>query len=370
MNARKFNVMALAAIGVMTWSTASHSTPEVSGVVGDLSHGSQLTISGSSFGVKSPAEPYLWAPFDGSADPSPLGQVTRWSSSGNMSYAPGEGISGSGALRSSNSTGSWAAAVDANGFAWNDWNQKTYLYRRVKRNFSITNNFEVTYSVDTGGTINWKTLRLWPSTYSYPNFYLSSANGAMVTEGIAGGSVYMSDAALARGEVNEWRTDEIAFRVNSGPSLADGELKYLVDGKVAASVPYIDYRGQERGLMLRDDSASGSSLMTRFYPVHGVKANCTFPEHYAYWVDDVYVDTTWARIMIGDADTFELSTVREIQIPSAWSGNSVTVTVNLRSFPAGATPHLFVIDSHGNASRGFPLTNVPQPKPPEDVKAD
>jgi hypothetical protein len=70
------------------------------------------------------------------------------------------------------------------------------------------------------------------------------------------------------------------------------------------------------------------------------------------YIDDVYMDDTWARVMIGNAPTFDSCTHREPLIPTAWSNTSITVYFNQGSFPNGSKVYLFVIDSNGNASPG------------------
>ena len=46
---------------------------------------------------------------------------------------------------------------------------------------------------------------------------------------------------------------------------------------------------------------------------------------------------------------------REIQIPTAWSDNSITIKINQGSFQAGDTAYLFVVDEEGNVSYGYPV---------------
>jgi hypothetical protein len=76
---------------------------------------------------------------------------------------------------------------------------------------------------------------------------------------------------------------------------------------------------------------------------------------YVYF-DDVYIDDSWARVVIADQPTLEASTHREIQIPSAWSDTSVTITVNQGSFPSLVGAYLYIIDSNGNVNAdGYPL---------------
>ncbi len=70
---------------------AALATPVITGVSdsGGLVNGATLTITGSGFGTKSPAAPYLWADFgEGNINPSPLGQDHAWANIQNMVYSP------------------------------------------------------------------------------------------------------------------------------------------------------------------------------------------------------------------------------------------------------------------------------------------
>ena len=85
--------------------------------------------------------------------------------------------------------------------------------------------------------------------------------------------------------------------------------------------------------------------------------------------DDVYFDNTRARVEIGNVSSWEACTHREIQLPTAWSDNSITITVNQSSFKDGDTAYLFVVDADGNVSNGYPITiggggGEPQDNPP------
>ncbi|HRC72046.1 MAG TPA: hypothetical protein PK880_05875 [Candidatus Competibacter sp.] len=75
----------------------------------------------------------------------------------------------------------------------------------------------------------------------------------------------------------------------------------------------------------------------------------------SYSYDDVFIDHTRARVELGNTDTWSNSTIREVQIPTAWSDGSITVNINKGSFTTG-TAYLFVVDSAGNASKGYPIT--------------
>ncbi|MFA6392313.1 MAG: hypothetical protein WCW66_06265 [Patescibacteria group bacterium] len=72
--------------------------------------------------------------------------------------------------------------------------------------------------------------------------------------------------------------------------------------------------------------------------------------------DDIYFDSTQARIEIGDTANWSTNTHREIQVASAWSDTGTTFTVNQGSFADGAKAYLFVVDADGNASSGYPIS--------------
>lgn len=340
-----------------SWS--AWSAPRITGLSGEPSHGLEVTISGQDFGTKSPARPYFWAPMEGSADPSPLGLVTRWSSIERMAYGAREGIDGGGALVSVDSSGTWTANVNAEGFSWSDPGQKMYLFRKLKHNFSI---FDPVH-------INWKSWRVWGNVQSTGR--VTSAmdgvwNGtfAMDHDVESGQGLYPIDPRPAFGNVGQWNTNEILMRSNTNANgYGDGFFQYRTNGRTTGEVPYQAYDGT-RHFKLWD--AQTNPQLQRNYIVHGVRANHTMSPSDRYWATDVYLDTTWARVMIGDAPTLDASTHLEIQIPIAWSATAITVVLNTRTFPADKPSYLFVIDQNNNASQGYAF-GTPPPKPPPSI---
>jgi hypothetical protein len=75
-----------------------------------------------------------------------------------------------------------------------------------------------------------------------------------------------------------------------------------------------------------------------------------------YRVDDLYIDDSWCRVMVGDNADFTSCTLREIQIPTAWDsgGGSVSCVLNQGEFASFSGKHLFVcinddpLDNNGN----------------------
>ena len=73
------------------------------------------------------------------------------------------------------------------------------------------------------------------------------------------------------------------------------------------------------------------------------------------YMDDVYVNTSQARVEIGDNSDFDSCTHREIQPFTAWSDTSITLSVNQGAFSDGLV-YLFVVDEDGAATTGYPIT--------------
>jgi len=73
------------------------------------------------------------------------------------------------------------------------------------------------------------------------------------------------------------------------------------------------------------------------------------------YISELYVDHSCARVEIGNAPTWNACTHREIQIPTAWNNNSITVTGNVGTFTTGTQVYLFVVDENRQPSVGFPV---------------
>ena len=106
--------------------------------------------------------------------------------------------------------------------------------------------------------------------------------------------------------------------------------------------------------------ADGRGLM-----IEGFSQNSGNPGNYRYMAD-IYLDYSLQRVLIGNANTLAgCTTLREVQIPSAWSDTEITVTVNQGGFSDDATAYLYVVDASGAAnSAGIEVTFGDSPAPP------
>jgi hypothetical protein len=73
------------------------------------------------------------------------------------------------------------------------------------------------------------------------------------------------------------------------------------------------------------------------------------------YISEMYVDTTLARVEIGDDADWNRCSKREIQLPTAWINGVVSIEFNSGSFQAGDQAYAFVVDRDGNASAGYPF---------------
>jgi hypothetical protein len=97
------------------------------------------------------------------------------------------------------------------------------------------------------------------------------------------------------------------------------------------------------------------------------------PNSQTYY-DDIYVATgagAMARVEIGNSSSYTNCTNLAVITPTAWSNNSITAIVRRGSFASGGTAYLFVIDSTGAASPGYPIaigSGDVSPLPPIGLK--
>jgi hypothetical protein len=307
-------------------------SPLISSVNGRLQPGGSLTINGSRFGDKYPVAPYVWADFESSAAPNPVSVRSSWDQIENMEWST-EGFNGSRGMKASNGGGIWTMRADFD--SWSRDSQKLYVFKKQKMNFKVTNDSQ-----------SWKMWRMWPNNHGYPNVYASAHNGRVYVENIGTESGFWGSF---RTNSTSWVTDELIFQASSAPGVKDGLLVIRQNGNEKA-----------RGSLITR-SAAAPEFMGVNYVVHGVAASRgswspSWNDGNRLWVDDVYVDTTWSRVMIGDASTYASCNNLEVQIPTAWSANSITVASRPGAFNKGARVYLYVFDKFNRVNEtGYPL---------------
>jgi len=89
------------------------------------------------------------------------------------------------------------------------------------------------------------------------------------------------------------------------------------------------------GVLTENGPAHFDQIRIGHYWDQASDASCPGNGGALVYVDDVYIDTSWARVELGNASTYAASTHREIQVARTWADGSVSVNFNPGTFAAG-----------------------------------
>jgi len=319
--------------------------PSVSSVAGDTSHGGSLTITGSGFGTKATAAPYKYDDFEGGTLGARVGN--GWYTSSNLSdgwpiysdaHARASGIADESAYlqhdRAYNST------IGVTGLNW-DYGQEVYLscWYYCTTAGAQSRNFKI-LAFRGGGAGNWDGPDFRADMY--PNqpgghAYVARPDKSLIIQDWGLGGHLLEDG---------WHRVELFMHTGTSNSSDN-------DGVC------LGWRDLNRWWTLEnfEFDFSTQNYDNIYFAAYFARDDGTpRPQMWWYW-DEIYIDTTQARVEIGNASTWSACTHREIQIPSAWSSSSITVTVNQGSFANAAPAYLYVVDQDGNANAaGYPIT--------------
>ena len=352
---------AMGAPGVVRAQTA----PVVTGVAGTVQAGGSLTITGSGFGQKPVAAPLKWDNFEGGTIGTTI--ANGWATGATCNYGTHihacKAPQYSNTVLRTNSTRSataffedegWTDCPDGEGCQWessfgvtgNPANSSHYIPGFSPSAIYI--DAWVYYNAASPESRNVKILRVHTNTYT-PSIYLAyycpqSSDGAVLGSSL-------SDAASINGSpwrgatfwIRSWRHIQL-YMIQSTPGIQDGTAWLSIDGVVAVN---------RIGTWKTRNNVGEywDTIWMGNYLGHGLGLPCLASpgNSYQYW-DDAYVDTTRAHVEIGNAATYSACTHREIQIPSAWSATSITITANQGAFATLANAYLFVVDRNGAAN--------------------
>lgn len=322
----------------------SFAAPNIISTSGTIANMQTLTISGSGFGAKSPAAPLLWDTFENGSDGTAVQSVNAvngsWDTgmgSNNVFYTNSTGYGGIGkAARHAFSQINYNASLSKNG---------TFptLYMDFKR--------YIPSGVYSGNYKPWRLYGASDTIELYAGYGCSAGNSYTVLSRVLdGNNAATFGYPTTSGFSGKWNHYQVSVR-ESTPGGSDGIVRQYLNG--AAD-------GISSTVRTRQNSVDHyNQIRIGHYMNTGTRDGCTTPAEVDTYTDNVYIDTTWARVELGNASTYAASTHREIQIPSAWSGlgNSITATINTGSFQTGEKVYLYVFDSNGDVNTtGYPVT--------------
>ena len=323
------------------------STPAILSVSGTIKEGSTISIIGSGFGLKSPAAPLYW----GNYDNDPVGTTAQQTGLKNLNgYDPNpprvdntRAVSGTHSLRMDyplNENGSFPE-VGLSGLSATEVYVSAWLY----------------WQLDSGSGNEIPIIKLVRAEagtvyHGYPGFYETirpNAAGQIIGTDrgsiSSNGTVTNDDVVNAGQNAGGWHRIEYYYKLST-PGVANGVFQTWVDGVLNANVTNTMSRAA-------GNTATINNIISPFDGISGQNnANS-----YTLWVDNLYIDTTRARVEIGNAATFSKCTMRFIQPATSWSDGSISVTVNLSQFTSGEKVYVYVVAPNGNVNNnGFPVT--------------
>ena len=354
---------------LLALAAPAYAQPWIKNTTGAWVHKGTVTISGSAFGTKGTAPPVVWDDasaasildnWDGAwpdnnpkydttyrlpmrGIPLPHGRITRY-----IAGAHAEGLgpqagtivaffknrqfacfpSYTRSCYPAYTYVSWYQRADDKWAFGEDNNYKTFLVSAPDFGYAGPDYWYLAYNTP------------WPDSRTSGASYIFGADSSGVT-------VRFPDA---RGHRQWW--DEAVNPMSGVWTKVEMEIKYTNknDGYVKLwenGVLRVDYAGHT-------DAMPGTS---RSEGIGGYARMYNRSSNWRYFAD-VYLDYSRARVVLGNAPTFSASTVRELQIPFAWSDTSISIAVNLGAFADGQPAYLYVVDPDGKVNEaGFPIND-------------
>jgi len=314
----------------LCFSGICYAAPSTKSINGYFSNNGSVVWAGSGAGVKSIASPFKWDNFesgniDGVYDTPTEGTF-------DIVTSPIRSNSTFTVRSNSNPTDSRGSQIGVSSSNTYDGYYTSFWQR-----------YENGYSFDTNGQD--KHIRIFTGSegFPYPNvgvgkfgfenqrqFSWSIENGAAGNY-VGYGNLY---------DDYDWHRIDMWFKPSTGIGNSDGIVKVWID---CVSIVNLSNVTTDSGGY---NSYSGLWGVSTYY----------YQANNDSYIDDVYFDYTQARVEIGNNPIFANCTHREIQIPTSWLDTSITITFNQGSFVDGEQAYLFIIDSDGNASDGYPIT--------------
>lgn len=331
--------------------------PTITDVTGDVTHGQSITITGTGFGTKTTAAPLLWDNASGPASMLDLWDVA-WPVGTSDPFNETQRRTPIRSVQPPHSrVGRYIAGSHAENTA------------TTGRNVMFWKSFPHAFPVDiyqscwmradpawtfSGGSNddNFKCYRFGRTNSASTSPGAGGVNSATINYGGGNPPKSLSDTGMryqAYGELidthypgstnlvnvmTKWTKFEVLWQVDS-----DGLIRIREDGRRVMNYGAASFPSGTESL----DVVSFGDYCRQY----------NHPENFRYYTD-CYLDTTFQRVILGNAPTLDASaTTREMQVPSAWSDTSITVTVNRGVFADDDPVYLFVVDAANVASDGF-----------------
>lgn len=309
----------------------------VNSVGGELAHGNAIDINGSGFGTRTINNNLIYDGMESGAFSS------KWSSTRAMTVDQ----------ESRHANSQYAAHLDfknyaENGFLTGGSNDQGPWYCQYWFKLGDNWTWGTTGADQIGANLsNIKVFRMWETGDSVENFYIATwgweDNIIISNSGVDAQEKYYAEGGYQTNwTIGEWHLFQFEFK-DSSLGVADGAFRWWVDGHLAF---------ETNNMMTREDeSPYKRPFILGFFNSWGDNST----DSNDFWLDDAYIDDSWARVELGNASTYSACSHREIQPLVSWAPGQVRITFNKGSFTAGQTAYMYVIDPNGARSAGFPV---------------
>ncbi len=338
----------LLAVCIVIWNTAAAAAPVVTGV--SVFADRQLaSISGTGFGQKVPAAPFKWDDFDSGApgDFVAPGDGPPWSLFATLSNLQ---------PRYSVSRSRYEGDVTClQEFGGGNYNSTLALFDVPAAKWYVS----AWYYDDSQGAVSrnekvlsWRGARLGaPDTNPQFRYGLDYGSGhTYVTD--CSGNDRADDWRHPLKREDEWRRLECFY--DAGTPAGGGRVQTWDNctPEVSLSGTFVD--------------ADCNVTCLYFHHYYATSDGDGTPSSQNWYWSEIYVDTTLARVEVGDASQWDACTHREIQIPVSWSEEQIQITARQGSFASGQQLYLYVVDGNGEVNQeGFPVMFMTEdPGPP------
>lgn len=316
---------------------AAHSAvaaPQITSVEGSLERGATLVIHGSGFGAKDPALPRLWDNFEGNAVGDPIGDavVGHYTRTGPTRYSDTAPYAGD---RCAHSELIGGETTGSPGLVSN-WipTEATDAFAAMK--------FRFVSAAGSAEPHNIKLIRINTSdpdpTHGLPNYNIGNDRGytsfsGIINHGAMGQTYFGGFGDIPNHE--GWNSIHIYGHVGD-EDVANGFAGRSING---------DYlkRTEVVTRLLGDRAGYRSAFFFGYCSTEGYDVDI--------YLDDLYADTTLARVMIhSDSGSYEM------QLPTAWSDDRIEIACNPGRYVSGEEVNLVVYDAEDSASPPFAIT--------------
>lgn len=340
----------------------AHAAPTISGTSGTFADGSSMVVSGANFGVKATATPLIFDNFD--ANDSGRQNTDQIKGKNASHYGTWANESADTIPTYSNTnqrTGSTLSSYNALGSTAEDNHAPMYVdfagshQSQVLVSFWLRFSFDADLSGDETGQWQHKIWRIGDG-----GEVDGQAHFQMLWLNNNAGAGFKPFFEIFHNNVTNpsWPSDDISLDLDNFQQ--SGTWQHIIvflDDTGKANIYVNDVRETTDADLTMTTWIEGDSWQRATFGWYlGTETWTGSSPSIATYYDDIYIDNSWQSVWIGNNATWANCTQREIQLPTAWADDEITVTLNRGAFADLSGQYLFVVDASGNVSAGYQLT--------------